>query len=855
MDVDLDTSARKRPKIIARLKKVFGEDNILNICTFRKETSKAALKTVCRGLDIPLEVAGYLSSLVPVERGAQWPLKDCFYGNENEERKPIFDLVTEADKISKEYHIDFKRYALMIENLISGLSLHASGIYIFKDGYIKQNSLMKTPRGDNITCWEMEDSDYAGGLKYDSLTTECQDKLEVATEILLKYKKIEWQGSIRATYNKYLHPDVINYDNQDMWDKCTKGEIADLFQFDTPVGSKCIQKIKPHNIIELTNANSLMRITTEDMEQPVDKFLKYKHNIQLWYDEIEEYGVTDKEEIKALEKVLKYCYGAPSMQEDVMELCMEPKIANFSLKEADKARKVIAKKKRNDVAALKKQFYDSVEANGNSVNVANYVWEACIKPQLAYSFSRNHVMPYSAEALQEMNIYQFYPSVYWNCATLTVNAGLADEEADKVIQYDKLAKGIYRSIKSGIPVLPPDINESELAFTPVEKTNKILFGLGCIAGVGVDACQQIIENRPYESFKDFFDKNSFKGSLVTLSKFRQLIKAGCFDSLKPNRQLLMKYLVLYTTEQKTEFTMANLNSIISLNIPIPNNLLTPYKFFKYITQKQFYYGPHPKFKSKKLYWLDETALKYFNKNYKNAVSDKEGIVYFYEDDKTIIVDKEIEKLLKPNQEELKAYINTGEFKDKYNKKLLRANYDKLCPNKDINHWAMEAISYYPNQEHELDGLDKEFYLISDYSNLPEEPVFIERTNGKRTWRQYDLAQIAGTVLDRNDSHHIVTILTTDNEVVNVKLNAGLFARYKKVFSDKDENGNKIILDASYFTRGQLLIFCGYRVGENDFFCKRYSKSIFQHHCQRILSINSDGTANIQQHRYDETSEE
>lgn len=132
----------------------------------------------------------------------------------------------------------------MIEGLVSGLSSHASGIYIFKDGYIKQNSKMKTPRGDEVTAWEMADSDYCGGLKYDSLTTECQDKLEVCClEYLMKSSKIEWQGSIRETYNKYLHPDVLDYTNNEMWDACSNGQIIDLFQFITPVGGACIKKL------------------------------------------------------------------------------------------------------------------------------------------------------------------------------------------------------------------------------------------------------------------------------------------------------------------------------------------------------------------------------------------------------------------------------------------------------------------------------------------------------------------------------------------------------------------------------------------------------------------------------------
>ena len=189
---------------------------------------------------------------------------------------------------------------------------------------------MKTPRGDNVTCWEMADSDYAGGLKYDSLTTECQDKLEVCMELLIKNKKIQPCATLRKTYNKYLHPDVLDYTSKEMWDKCSKGEIIDLFQFITLVGGQCIKKVQPHSVNELANANSLMRITVEGEQQPVDKFLAYKKNRSLWQKELDSYGVTDPDEIATLHKVLDYCYGVPSMQEDVMELLQEPKISGFT---------------------------------------------------------------------------------------------------------------------------------------------------------------------------------------------------------------------------------------------------------------------------------------------------------------------------------------------------------------------------------------------------------------------------------------------------------------------------------------------------------------------------------------------
>ena len=846
-DVDLDSSARNRPKIIQRLKEVFGEDNILNICTFKTETSKSALKTACRGLGLSNDEASYLSSLVPVERGKQWPLKDCFYGNKEKDRKPVGELVKEIKLQSEANNVDLGQCALMIEGLISGLSLHASGIYIFKDGYLKQNSLMKTPRGDDVTCWDMPCSDYAGGLKYDSLTTECQDKLEVCTELLLKYGKIKWQGSIRATYNQYLHPDKLDYTTKEMWDDCSEGKITDLFQFITPVGGKCIRKIQPHSLEEMANANSLMRITVEDGIQPVDKFLAYKQDRSLWYKELDQYGVTNPDEIKALEKVLNYCYGCPSMQEDVMELCMEPKIAGFSLADADKARKIIAKKKSEDVAGLKEKFYNSVKSHGNSINVANYVWEQCIKPQLAYSFSRNHVMPYSAEALQEMNLFYHYPPVYWNCATMIVNAGLAngtsDNEEDtssKTTDYGKIAKSIYRAKEGGVIVKAPSINDSELIFSPHEQDNSILFGLGAISGINNDVTSQILSNRPYTSFVDFYNKNAYKGSLVTKSKFIQLIKAGCFDEFEPDRRIVMRQYFVLSTPNVTSLAMNNIGQIKAARVPIPKSIIGPYNFRKYVCNKQFKYGNHPEFKSKTLYWLDQKALKYFENHCKSSMV--EGVDYWFEDDRWVIVDKSLEKLLTPSIETLKDYINTPEFLDKFNKARAKQNMIESVDGLDVNRWSLDSCSFYSKQ-HEYADVDAVKYNITPFEQLPEEPVFITQSFKGREWKQFSLSQIMGVVLARNDNNHIVTILDYHDNVVNAKFDGGLYAYMKQQISVINPDGSKTVTDKSWFTRGQGLILTGYRYGD-DFRIKNYNRSVFPYKVIRVDGINDDGSLEL-----------
>ena len=172
------------------------------------------------------------------------------------------------------------------------------------------------------------------------------------------------------------------------------------------------------------------------------------------------------------------------------------------------------------------------------------------------SFSQLHSYSYSIIALQELNLNFYYSRVYWNCACLSIEAtGITDEGIDKTktssTNYGEVSKAIYKMKKYGVDVTAPSINESDVDFRPVVKTDSILFGISGIAGINNDIANQILSNRPYKSFKDFYEKNSYKGSLITESKFIQLIKAGCFDEFEPNRVKVMKKYVALSTPCKT----------------------------------------------------------------------------------------------------------------------------------------------------------------------------------------------------------------------------------------------------------------------------------------------------------------
>jgi DNA polymerase-3 subunit alpha len=183
---------------------------------------------------------------------------------------------------------------------------------------------MKTPKGEIITQYDLHTAEAAGMTKYDFLVTEVQDKEVQAIQLMQEENLIESDLTLREVYDKYLHPEILPLENIEIWKALHEGTVINVFQFDSDVGAKAAKKILPTNIQELTDANGLMRLMTGEKgeENPIDKYIRYKNNLSLWYDEMDRYGLT-KEEQKILEPHFKPSYGVPPSQEQMMLMLMD----------------------------------------------------------------------------------------------------------------------------------------------------------------------------------------------------------------------------------------------------------------------------------------------------------------------------------------------------------------------------------------------------------------------------------------------------------------------------------------------------------------------------------------------------
>lgn len=837
-DIDIDTETVKREQVFNAVNNFFG-NRLFNLATFKKEGTKSAIQTSARGLGIDNDISMAVSSLIPIERGKLWSLNDCVYGNEEKDRKPVKEFINEISQYPK-----WLETAQKIEGIINGRSIHASGVILVDNEATKQTSLMKAPNGKFITAFSMNDCQKMGLVKIDMLTTDAVSKIHIAMNLLLEAGHMEWQGSLRKTYNKYLNPAVLDYDTPEMWKMVSENSIPSLFQFDTEVGLTVAKLIKPSNLVEMAHANSLMRLMKAPSEKlsPTEKYLAFRSNIQLWYDEMGEYNLTN-EEIGYLEKWLLKFYGVSSTQEDIMLLSMDKNIVGFDLTQANKLRKAVAKKSEKVMKEVKELYYKIGQENNNSTNILNYVWDKHITPQIGYSFSICHTTPYSAIALQEMNLAYHFPKIYWDCAVLISNSSAEtfdledNEKKSGTVEYGKIAKAIGEMKKRGIVISLPSINDSNFTFAPDEKNNRIMFGIKGISGVGDEAVREIIKNRPYKSFNDFYKR---VGANIGNTTNIALIKAGVFDEIEnKDRISLMRKFIYDISEPIKKLTTTNITKLIENNM-IPEELQLEsrfYKFRKYIFNKNFYFKPDENTKSKKWYKLNNISEPFFNEHFIDELEETKD--YYYESDGSIVVlDKNFDKIYKKKIENLTKYINNPTVLEKFNYIKFREVWNKYCLG-TISKWEMDSLNYYYHP-HELAHIDKEQYNLVDFTSLNEEPE-VENTykKGKSTIKLMKLSRVCGTIIDKNANKNTIELLTTEG-VVTVKFQKGQFGHYNKQLSVVNpETGKKTVIEKSWFSRGNKVMIVGYR-RDDQFVAKRYANSIYQHTVELIRDINEEG---------------
>ena len=827
LDIDCDIEGGKRPQVYRALQEAYGEDRISKVLTIRTEKPKSAILTACRGLKIDPDEANYLSSFIKSERGIDFTLEQTYYGDEENGLKPDMKF---RELMDGKYNSVWK-VAQRISGLCCGCGSHAGGVIFYDSPITETTALMKTTNGDVITQYDLHKLESVSLLKIDLLSIEALDRMRACIDLLTDYNYLDKNLSLRERYESAVGVYNIDRTSPEMWKMVHEHKIQNLFQMEQDSGIKGIEAVKPETVDELAALNAVIRLMPPEgsKEAPVEKFSRFKNDIEEWYDELRQWKV-NKKYWPVLEKIVGITYGMCVQQEQFMMLVQQPELGGFSLLWSDKLRKSVAKKNPKAFEVLEKEFFEVTKEKQCDFNLCNYVWKVLIAANKGYGFNAAHTLGYSIVGLQEMNLAYKYPIIFWNTANLIVDSGSmnledeialdsidnSDEENDDTIKnsscdYGRIATAIGKMKKAGISFTLPDINTSGITYTPDVDNNVIISGLRGISRIGNQLIKDICLNRSYSSIEDFLSK-------VKVNKVQMinLIKAGCFDNLykESSREEIMEKYIDSIADKKKRITLQNMQMLISKNM-IPDYLSKQVKIFnfnKYLKKN----------KQDGYYILDNISFGFYNDNYDN---DNLVDVAIDEENKSAKIEQKVwDNIYKKEMDSVRNWMkeNQQEILNNLNKELWNETAEKYIEG-NISKWEMDSLSFYYHN-HELSSLKTSVYEISDYFKLDKEPK-VEReyyTKKKDKIQLYKIYRIAGTVIDKDKKKNSVTLLTTSG-VVTVKIWKNQFSDWDKQLSQLGEDGKKHVLEKSWFTRGTKLIITGIRRGDS-FVPKKYKNT-------------------------------
>src|SRR5688500_4796148 len=372
-------------------------------------------------------------------------------------------------------------------------SVHAAGVVIAPRAISDFAPLYKGKNDEITTQWAMKEIERIGLLKMDFLGLSTLTLLNDAVE------------EIRATTGQIVDLDTIPLDDAKTYQLFGEGAAYGIFHFESSGMRDILRKAKPPRLDDLIALNALYR-PGPLRSGMVDDFIARKHGkVKVSY------------ELKELEPILADTYGVIAYQEQVMRIAQA--LAGFTLGQADVLRKAMGKKDPKVMAMQRDRFVTGARKQGIIDKNASTIFEL-MEYFAGYGFNKSHSTAYALLAYQTAYLKANYP---WHFA-----AALLTIEAQNT---DKLAMYLQECRDRGIPVLPPDINKSQLAFTVTP--DGVRFGLTAVKNVGEGAIASILGVRAAQgkiaSLHALCDELDLR--LVNKRVLESLVKAGAFDSL------------------------------------------------------------------------------------------------------------------------------------------------------------------------------------------------------------------------------------------------------------------------------------------------------------------------------------
>lgn len=500
-DIDTDVQSSKKQELITLLKKELGDNKVAQICAYGTMQAKAVIESVGKVMGISHSVVTEVKKLIP----DLTPLKEAIENS------------NELKEYENTYHNWFET-SKQLEGLTKNTTTHAGGVVLCRSDMDMEDftATMLSKDKEEITQLEMNNIEETGMVKMDLLGVAVLDIIQDCLKLIGKDDSLF---------------DLNNLTDKKTFELIQRGETDGVFQLESDGMKETCIKLHPENMEDISAINALYR---PDSMRELSHYIERKHGrektIYLHPD---------------LEPILKESYGSLIYQEQTMKITKV--FAGFSDGEADALRKGIGKKKKEIVQEQANKFYKRALEQGYTEKVCKELTNLLIEMG-GYSFNKSHSVGYGITAYKTAYLKANYPVEYM--CSLISNQRKETGQTD----YEAVGKYILKTKEMGINVKNPDINHSSVKFVPLN--NEILYGLSLIKNIGTEVMEQIINNRPYTSFRDFMKKT---GTNLNKTVIVNLIKSGCFDNIEKTTraQLLIEYGTLRYIEGKEDIKPIN----------------------------------------------------------------------------------------------------------------------------------------------------------------------------------------------------------------------------------------------------------------------------------------------------------
>jgi DNA polymerase-3 subunit alpha len=493
-DIDIDFDDRNRDRVIEYVAQKYGHDHVAQIITFGTMKARAVIRDVGRVLDVPLPEVDRLAKLVPLAIGMTLEkaiqlvpeLRDA-------ERQPAYEKLL--------------RNARKLEGLARHASTHAAGIVIAPAPLTQfvplQQGITRTDRGEKravMTQYEMHALQRIGLLKMDFLGLR---NLSIIQDCL---------ANLEATRGVRLDLDAIPWDDPPTFALLSAADTHGVFQMESPGLRRLLQDMRPSSFDDITAAIALFRPGPIEGGM-IDQYVNCKHGrSKISYP------------LPALEPILRETYGVIVYQEQVLKIASE--VAGFSLGEADILRGAMGKKKKDEMAKMRRKFIAGAMQRQVSEAKATEIFDL-MAYFAGYGFPKAHSAAYAVISYQTAYLKANYPLEY-------MAALLSNEAGD----HKKMAEAIIDCHARNLQVLPPDVNRSGATFIIHEEA--ILYGLRAIKNVGANLVDELLAARerggPYRSLLDLCLRTDPRE--LNKRALESLIRAGALDGLGERACLL-----------------------------------------------------------------------------------------------------------------------------------------------------------------------------------------------------------------------------------------------------------------------------------------------------------------------------